>query len=45
MPGTGLDRMFTAFDELGKQSGHMPAIETVAAIAGQYGVVIHAPAG
>jgi len=45
MPGDGLDRMFTAFDELGKQSGHMPAIGTIAAIAEQYGVVIHPPAG
>ncbi|MET4259287.1 quercetin dioxygenase-like cupin family protein [Bradyrhizobium sp. S3.12.5] len=44
MPGGGLDRMFAAFDELGKRSGHKPAIETIAAIAEQYGVVIHPPA-
>lgn len=40
MPGAGLDRMFVAFDEVGKRSGH-PAIQTIAAIAEQYGVVIH----
>ncbi len=45
MPGTGLDRMFAAFDEVGKQSGHTPAIRTIAAIAEQYGVVIHSSAG
>ena len=45
MPGTGLDRMFAAFDEMGKQSGHTPAIQTIAAIAEQYGVVIHPSAG
>jgi quercetin dioxygenase-like cupin family protein len=45
MPGTGLDRMFAAFDEVGKQSGHTPAIQTIAAIAEQYGVVIHPSAG
>ena len=45
MPGAGLDRMFTAFDEAGKRNGQMPAIETVAAIAEQYGVVIHLSAG
>jgi mannose-6-phosphate isomerase-like protein (cupin superfamily) len=45
MPGGGLDRMFTAFDELGKRTGRMPAMETVSAIAAQYGVAIHAKAG
>jgi len=45
MPGAGLDRMFAAFDETGKRAGHVPPIETIAAIAGQYGVVIHRPAG
>jgi quercetin dioxygenase-like cupin family protein len=45
MPGAGLDRMFAAFDEAGKRSGHMPVIQTIAAIAEQYGVVIHPSAG
>jgi quercetin dioxygenase-like cupin family protein len=45
IPGDGLDRMFAAFDAAGKRSAHMPAIETIAAIAEQYGVVIHPPAG
>ena len=45
MPGAGLDRMFTAFDEVTKRSAGMPAIETIVAIAEQHGVVIHAPAG
>jgi quercetin dioxygenase-like cupin family protein len=45
MPGAGLDRMFAAFDEAGKRSGHMPTIRTIAAIAEQYGVVIHPSAG
>jgi quercetin dioxygenase-like cupin family protein len=40
-PGAGLDRMFTAFDEATKQSGRIPAIETIAGIAEQYGVIIH----
>jgi len=44
MPGAGLDRMFAAFDEVGKRSGHMPVIQTIAAIAEQYGVVIHSSA-
>jgi quercetin dioxygenase-like cupin family protein len=44
MPGAGLDRMFDAFEEAGKRSGNMPAIETIAAIAAQHGVVIHPPA-
>ena len=44
MPGAGLDRMFVAFEEAGKRSGNMPAIETIAAIAAQHGVVIHPPA-
>ena len=45
MPGAGLDRMFAAFDEAGKRSGHMPTIQIIAAIAEQYGVVVHPPAG
>jgi quercetin dioxygenase-like cupin family protein len=45
MPGAGLDRMFAAFDEAGKRSGHRPAIQTIAAIAEQYGVLIHASGG
>jgi quercetin dioxygenase-like cupin family protein len=45
MPGAGLDCMFAAFDEVGKQSGHTPTIQTIGAIAEQYGVVIHPPAG
>jgi quercetin dioxygenase-like cupin family protein len=43
MPGGGLDSMFTAFDEAGKRGGHMPATETIAAIAEQHGVMIHPP--
>lgn len=45
MPGAGLDRMFSAFDAAGKRTGHMPAIDTIAAIAEQHGVVIHPPVG
>jgi quercetin dioxygenase-like cupin family protein len=45
IPGTGLDRMFAAFDAAGKRTAHMPALDTIAAIAEQYGVVIHPPAG
>jgi len=45
IPGTGLDRMFAAFDAASKSTAHMPAIDTIAAIAEQYGVVIHPPAG
>jgi quercetin dioxygenase-like cupin family protein len=45
IPGAGLDRMFAAFDAAGKDSAHAPAIDTIAAIAAQYGVVIHPPAG
>jgi quercetin dioxygenase-like cupin family protein len=45
MPGAGLDRMFAAFDAASKRTAHMPAIDTIAAIAEQYGVVIHPPAG
>jgi quercetin dioxygenase-like cupin family protein len=44
IPGTGLDRMFAAFEAAGKRAARMPAIDTIAAIAEQYGVVIHAPA-
>jgi quercetin dioxygenase-like cupin family protein len=43
MPGAGLDGMFGAFDEVGKRSGHMPDIRTIAGIAEQYGVVIDQP--
>lgn len=45
MPGAGLDHMFAAFDELGKRSGHIPAIQTIAEIADRYGVIIHPSAG
>jgi quercetin dioxygenase-like cupin family protein len=44
IPGGGLDRMFAAFDAASKDAGHMPAIDTIAAIAEQHGVVIHPPA-
>ncbi|WP_212473115.1 cupin domain-containing protein [Bradyrhizobium liaoningense] len=44
MPGAGLDRMFVAFDEVEKRSGQTPTLQTITAIAGQYGVVIHSPA-
>jgi hypothetical protein len=43
MPGGGLDRMFSAFDEAAKRAGHRPDIATVTAIAAQHGVVIHPP--
>jgi len=43
MPGGGLDRMFSPFDEAAKRAGHRPEIATVTAIAAQYGVVIHPP--
>ena len=45
MPGGGLDRMFAAFDDAGKRSRHVPAVRTIAAIAEQYGVVIHPSVG
>ncbi|MGL3209886.1 cupin domain-containing protein [Bradyrhizobium sp. BR 1433] len=45
MPGAGLDRMFAAFDELGKRSGHKPDIEAIAPIAEQYGVAIQPSSG
>jgi quercetin dioxygenase-like cupin family protein len=45
MPGAGLDRMFAAFDAETKRTGPTPAFDTIAAIAEQYGVVIHRPAG
>jgi quercetin dioxygenase-like cupin family protein len=41
IPGDGLDRMFAAFDAA--SSEHMPSLDTVTAIAAQYGVVIHPP--
>jgi quercetin dioxygenase-like cupin family protein len=40
IPGAGLDRMFAAFDAASKRTAHMPAIDTIAAIAEQYGVVV-----
>jgi quercetin dioxygenase-like cupin family protein len=45
IPGTGLDRMFAAFDAASKRTAHMPSMDTIAAIAEQYGVVIHPPDG
>jgi quercetin dioxygenase-like cupin family protein len=45
MPGAGLDHMFTAFDELRKRNGQMPAIQVSAEIAEQHGVIIHPSAG
>jgi quercetin dioxygenase-like cupin family protein len=45
IPGAGLDRMFAAFDAMSKRTAQMPTIDTIAAIAEQYGVVIHPPAG
>jgi hypothetical protein len=45
IPGTGLDRMFAVFDAASKRAAGMPAIDTIAAIAEQYGVVVHPPAG
>jgi len=44
MPGGGLDRMFAAFAEATTRSGEAPSLRTIATIAGQYGVVIHAAA-
>ena len=44
IPGAGLDRMFAAFDAASKRAAGMPPIETIVAIAGQHGVVIHPPA-
>lgn len=44
MPGAGLDRMFAAFAKVGEQNGGAPAIQTIATIAEQYGVVIHGSA-
>jgi hypothetical protein len=41
IPGTGLDRMFAAFDAASTRTAQMPAIDAIAAIAGQYGVVVH----
>jgi quercetin dioxygenase-like cupin family protein len=45
IPGGGLDRMFADFDAASKRAAQTPGIDTIAAIAGQYGVVIHPPAG
>lgn len=45
IPGDGLDRMFAAFDAESKRAGGKPAMDTIAAIAAQYGVAIHPPAG
>ncbi|MCP3408341.1 cupin domain-containing protein [Bradyrhizobium sp. CCGB01] len=44
LPGAGLDRMFAAFDELGRRTGGVPSVQAVATIAEQHGVVIHLPA-
>jgi quercetin dioxygenase-like cupin family protein len=44
IPGTGLDRMFAAFDAAGRRLAHLPPVDTIVAIARQYGVVIHPPA-
>jgi quercetin dioxygenase-like cupin family protein len=41
IPGDGLDRMFAAFDAATGE--HMPSLDTITAIAAQYGVVIHPP--
>jgi mannose-6-phosphate isomerase-like protein (cupin superfamily) len=45
IPGAGLDSMFAAFDAASKRTAHMLAIDTIAEIAEQHGVVIHPPAG
>jgi quercetin dioxygenase-like cupin family protein len=45
IPGAGLDRMFAAFNAASKRAAHMPDVGTITAIAEQYGVVIHPPAG
>jgi hypothetical protein len=42
--GAGLDRMFAAFDATSQRTAQMPALDTITAIAAQYGVVIHPPA-
>jgi mannose-6-phosphate isomerase-like protein (cupin superfamily) len=41
IPGTGVDRMFADFDAISKRSAQMPPVDTIAAIAERYGVVIH----
>ena len=45
MPGAGLDRMFAAFDATSKRTGQTPTLDTITAIAAQYGAAIHPPAG
>jgi quercetin dioxygenase-like cupin family protein len=45
IPGDGLDRMFADFAAASKRAAHAPAIDAIGAIAAQYGVVIHPPAG
>jgi quercetin dioxygenase-like cupin family protein len=45
VPGTGLDCMFAAFDAASKRTAQTPTLDTIVAIAAQYGVVIHQPPG
>jgi quercetin dioxygenase-like cupin family protein len=45
MPGAGLDRMFADFDAVCKHARHKPDFGALAAIAKQYGVVIHSEHG
>lgn len=45
MPGDGLDRMFASFEAESKRVGQTPAMATLAAIAADYGVIIHPPSG
>lgn len=44
IPGAGLDRTFAAIDAARKYTARIPTIDTIAAIAEQYGVVVHPPA-
>jgi hypothetical protein len=44
IPGAGLDRMFAAIDAARKYTARIPTIDAIAAIAEQYGVVVHPPA-
>jgi hypothetical protein len=37
--------MFAAFNAASKRTAHIPGVATITAIAAQYGVVIHSPAG
>jgi quercetin dioxygenase-like cupin family protein len=43
IPGSGLERMFAAFNAAHNGNGHPPSRDTLAAIAEQYGVVMHPP--